>query len=139
MIHRAVLGSIERMIAVLSEHYRGEWPFWISPHQAIIMPVSGADEDQCAHAKMVHQRLRAAGHAVAIDLSPRSMRVKVKEAQGHGSRGRLWRYHLILAVGSAEVAGGAVHVKEAGACRGESVLLEELCAYFARREACEES
>lgn len=137
MIHRAVLGSIERMFAVLSERYGGEWPFWISPHQAIVMPVSAAEDAQCVHAKKVHQRLRAAGHAVAIDLSQRDMRLKIKEAEGHGPRGRLWRYHLILVVGGREVEGDAVNVKEAGARRGHAVRLDELCAYFARREVGE--
>ncbi|BFG41051.1 hypothetical protein CerSpe_273250 [Prunus speciosa] len=40
MIHRAVLGSVERMLAVLLEHYKGKWPFWLSPRQAIVCPVS---------------------------------------------------------------------------------------------------
>jgi len=139
MIHREILGSIERMFAVLAERYQGEWPFWISPHQALVMPVSAADDAQCAHAKRVHQQLRAAGYAVAIDLSQRSMRVKVKEAEGHGPRGRLWRHHLILVVGSKEVEGGAVNVKAAGAKQGQAVSLDDLCAFFARREAGEGS
>lgn len=40
MIHRAVLGSVERMFAILLEHYKGKWPFWLSPRQAIVCPVS---------------------------------------------------------------------------------------------------
>lgn len=40
MIHRAILGSVERMFAILLEHYKGKWPFWISPRQAIVCPVS---------------------------------------------------------------------------------------------------
>lgn len=40
MIHRAVLGSLERMFAILLEHYEGKWPFWLSPRQAIVCPVS---------------------------------------------------------------------------------------------------
>jgi len=40
MIHRAVLGSVERMFAILLEHYKGKWPFWISPRQAIVCPIS---------------------------------------------------------------------------------------------------
>lgn len=137
MIHRAVLGSVERMIAVLAERYQGEWPFWLSPQQAVVMPVCQADAAQCAHAKAVQQRLRAAGHAVACDLSPRPLRVKVKEAEGHGPRGRLGKHHLILVVGSKEVDAKAVNVKEAGAKHGQCMPLEELCAYFARREAAE--
>lgn len=40
MIHRAILGSVERMLAILLEHYKGKWPFWLSPRQAIVCPVS---------------------------------------------------------------------------------------------------
>jgi threonyl-tRNA synthetase len=40
MIHRAVLGSVERMFAILLEHYKGKWPFWLSPRQSIVCPVS---------------------------------------------------------------------------------------------------
>lgn len=40
MIHRAILGSVERMIAVLTESYAGKWPFWLSPRQAMIIPVA---------------------------------------------------------------------------------------------------
>lgn len=40
MLHRAILGSVERMFAILLEHYKGKWPFWLSPRQAIVCPVS---------------------------------------------------------------------------------------------------
>ena len=40
MIHRAILGSVERMMAILCEHYGGKWPFWLSPRQAIVIPVA---------------------------------------------------------------------------------------------------
>lgn len=41
IIHRAILGSVERMIAILTENYGGKWPFWLSPRQAIVIPVGG--------------------------------------------------------------------------------------------------
>ena len=44
MIHRAVLGSVERMFAILLEHYKGKWPFWLSPRQAIVCPISKKSE-----------------------------------------------------------------------------------------------
>ena len=44
MIHRAILGSVERMLAILLEHYKGKWPFWLSPRQAIVCPVSEKSE-----------------------------------------------------------------------------------------------
>jgi hypothetical protein len=45
MIHRAILGSVERMLAILLEHYAGKWPFWLSPRQAIVCPVSEKSSD----------------------------------------------------------------------------------------------
>lgn len=45
MIHRAVLGSVERMFAILLEHYKGKWPFWLSPRQAIVCPISKKSEE----------------------------------------------------------------------------------------------
>ncbi|KAM0054258.1 putative threonine--tRNA ligase [Helianthus debilis subsp. tardiflorus] len=45
MIHRAVLGSVERMFAILLEHYKGKWPFWLSPRQAIVCPISSKSQD----------------------------------------------------------------------------------------------
>ncbi|CAI8612017.1 unnamed protein product [Vicia faba] len=51
MIHIAILGSVERMFAILLEHYKGKWPFWLSPRQAILCPVS---EKSQAYALKVH-------------------------------------------------------------------------------------
>jgi threonyl-tRNA synthetase len=48
MVHRAMLGSLERMIAVLTEHYGGRWPFWLSPRQAMVVPVGQVN---CAYSK----------------------------------------------------------------------------------------
>ncbi|ONK78917.1 uncharacterized protein A4U43_C01F980 [Asparagus officinalis] len=55
MIHRAILGSVERMLAILLEHYKGKWPFWLSPRQAIVFPVSKKNND---YALQVSVRVR---------------------------------------------------------------------------------
>ena len=52
MIHRAILGSVERMFAILLEHYKGKWPFWLSPRQAIVCPVS--EKSQSYALKVAH-------------------------------------------------------------------------------------
>ena len=63
MVHRAMLGSVERMIAILIEHYAGKWPFWLSPRQAIILPI---DADLNEYAETVARQLHGAGfHAEA--------------------------------------------------------------------------
>lgn len=53
MIHRAILGSVERMFAILLEHYKGKWPFWLSPRQAIVCPVS--EKSQSYALKVAHK------------------------------------------------------------------------------------
>ena len=55
MIHRAILGSVERMFAILLEHYKGKWPFWLSPRQAIVCPVS--EKSQSYALKVAHKVL----------------------------------------------------------------------------------
>ena len=69
IIHRAVLGSVERMFAILTEHYAGKWPYWLSPRQVMIVPIS---ELSLEYAKDVRRRIRKAGHHVEVDASDRS-------------------------------------------------------------------
>lgn len=127
MIHRAILGSIERMMSVLCEHYQGAWPFWLSPQQAIVLPVSAADDEQCAHARRAHFLLRSAGIAAAVDLASRPLRAKIKDAcsSSHG------RFCYVLVVGREEVESASVSVKESGASCSRRVPLHELAAFFA--------
>ena len=75
MVHRAVLGSVERMIAILIEHYAGKWPFFLSPRQAMVVPVSNAYTD---YAKRVEQRIRSAGFYVEVDLTDRTLKKMVR-------------------------------------------------------------
>lgn len=56
MIHRAILGSVERMVAVLTENYGGKWPFWLSPRQCVIIPVApvyDAYAEEVSHVKVL--------------------------------------------------------------------------------------
>lgn len=54
MIHRAVLGSVERMMAILCESYGGKWPFWLSPRQSIVIPVAPAFDDYAIKVSFLH-------------------------------------------------------------------------------------
>jgi len=101
MVHRAVLGSVERMIAILTEHYAGKWPFFISPRQAMIVPVSKAFDEYAAD---VHKQVRAAGYYVDVDLSHRTLNKMVRDAQ-------LAQYNFILVVGGQEQTDGTVNVR----------------------------
>ena len=63
MVHRAMLGSVERMFAILTEHFGGKWPLWLSPRQAIIIPVHEALNE---YAESVKARMTAAGFFVDV-------------------------------------------------------------------------
>ena len=63
MVHRAMLGSVERMFAVLCEHYGGKWPFWLSPRQVLIVPIKDGVNDYCA---AVGKELKRAGYHVEV-------------------------------------------------------------------------
>ncbi|KAE8010567.1 hypothetical protein FH972_006930 [Carpinus fangiana] len=101
MIHRAVLGSVERMFAILLEHYKGKWPFWLSPRQAIVCPVS---EKSQPYALMVQDQIFKAGYYVDVDTTDRKIQKKVREAQ-------LAQYNYILVVGEDEAKTGEVSVR----------------------------
>lgn len=74
IVHRAILGSVERMFAILTEHFAQKWPLWLSPRQVMVVPISsGAYE----YAQSVRKRLRAARFHVEVDLRDQKMQKKV--------------------------------------------------------------
>jgi threonyl-tRNA synthetase len=77
MIHRAILGSVERMLAVLMEHTGGKWPFWLSPRQACVVPVSPVFTE---YATKVYDEIKAAGFHADIDDSKKQLNNKIREA-----------------------------------------------------------
>jgi len=101
MIHRAMLGSVERMAAVLTEHWGGKWPFWLSPRQAIMVPV---DPKYIDYAYRVQKHLHEAGFFVDVDDSSRTLNKKVREAQ-------VAQYNFILVVGAQEEQAGTVNIR----------------------------
>ena len=74
IIHRAVLGSVERMMAVMIEHTGGKWPFWLSPRQVCVVPIVPTFNE---YAEQVQQKLYAAGYEAVADLSSNTMKKKV--------------------------------------------------------------
>ena len=75
MVHRAVLGSVERFIAMLTEHTAGKWPFWLSPRQVVVCSIT---DDTAEYAQSVYQELRSKGYQVEIDLSKSSLNKKIR-------------------------------------------------------------
>jgi len=78
MIHRALLGSIERFFGVLVEHYAGAFPAWLSPEQVKIIPINDSCFDYC---KELEMKLRGENFRVSADLSTNHFKAKIKEAQ----------------------------------------------------------
>lgn len=78
MIHRAIYGSFERFIAILTEHFAGKWPFWLSPRQIMIIPVMVAAQGYCEE---VQKLFRARGMHVDVDFSGNTMNKKIRAAQ----------------------------------------------------------
>eukprot|EP00850_Spirogloea_muscicola_P015583 SM000121S25980 [mRNA] locus=s121:32138:38437:- [translate_table: standard] len=101
IIHRAILGSVERMFAVLLEHYAGKWPFWLSPRQVVICPVS---EKHTEYALKIKNAIHNAGFHAEADLSDRKLQKKVREAQ-------LAQFNYILVLGKEEEDDGTVNVR----------------------------
>jgi hypothetical protein len=77
MIHRAILGSLERMIAILTEHTAGKWPFWLNPRQAIVIPVSPECEQ---YAASLQEKLKALDFFVDVDLSTNTLNKKASSS-----------------------------------------------------------
>ena len=75
MIHRAILGSVERFIAILTEHTGGKWPFWISPRQVAVCSISEQHDDFC---REVTEKLRNAGFEATADLTRMTINKKVR-------------------------------------------------------------
>ena len=101
IIHRAILGSVERFMAVLIEHTGGKWPLWLSPRQVAIVPVALKYLDYC---KRVQAALAAEGLFVDVDASTNTLNKKVREAQ-------IAQFNFILVLGEKEEAAGEVNVR----------------------------
>nr|KAF6411927.1 hypothetical protein HJG63_018884 [Rousettus aegyptiacus] len=102
IIHRAVLGSVERMIAILSENYGGKWPFWLSPRQVMVIPVGPTCEK---YALQVSSEFLEEGFMADVDLDHScTLNKKIRNAQ-------LAQYNFILVVGEKEKTNNAVNVR----------------------------
>lgn len=101
IIHRAVLGSLERMIAVLTEHTGGKWPLWISPRQVIVVPIAPT---YIEYAVKVRDMFFQAGFFADVDDSNDQFKKKIAMAQ-------VQQYNFILVVGEEEVNANAVNIR----------------------------
>ncbi len=104
MIHRALLGSVERFFGVLLEHYAGAFPVWLAPMQVQVLPVAEAHED---YARAVASRLKAARHRVEVVAATDPLGKRVRN-------GKSAKIPYVLVVGDDDVANGTVGVNARG-------------------------
>jgi threonyl-tRNA synthetase len=101
MLHRAIVGSLERFIGILVEHYAGALPLWLAPVQAVVLNIT---DRQAAYAREVEARLKAAGFRVAADLRNEKITYKIREHS-------LQKLPYQLIVGDKEMQAGQVAVR----------------------------
>jgi len=104
MIHRAMLGSLERFIGVLTEHYAGEFPLWLAPVQCAVIAVSPVTPEIEAAARKTHAALEAAGLRSELDLSSDNISEKIKPREQQ-------KVPYMAVVGGREASAGTVAVR----------------------------
>ncbi len=123
MIHRAMLGSLERFLGILIEHTAGAFPYWLAPVQVAVLPVS---EKAIDYARGLHGKLHAAGVRVEIDDSNEKLGYKIRQAQ-------LQKVPYMLVVGEKEAADGTVAVRLRTGREEKGLAADPLVAWLAGR------
>ncbi len=115
MLHRAILGSLERFAGILIEHHSGAFPLWLAPTQVVVATIT---QDGDTYASTVAAELRAAGLRVDLDLTNEKINYKVREHS-------LAKVPAILAIGQREADDGTVSVRRLGSKRQEVLALRD--------------
>ena len=119
VIHRGVVSTMERFVAYLIEEYKGAFPTWLAPVQAVVIPVS--PEVHIDYAKQVEEKLRAEGFRVELDSRDEKIGYKIREHQ-------MQKIPYMLVVGDNEVSDNAVNVRKYGEQKSETVSFEQFVA-----------
>jgi len=129
VIHRAIFGSYERFIAILTEHFAGAFPSWLAPVQARVLPIS---EKHLEYATSVHARLRAARFRVGLDDRNEKLGYRIREAQMH-------KVPYTLVVGEREAQQGTASLRLRGSDQSVVLpvdqILHDLAAEVGNRSA----
>ena len=115
MVHRALFGSVERFFGVLIEHYAGAFPVWLSPVQAVMIPIA---ERHVEYANKVADQLKAIGVRVNVDARNEKMNAKIREQA-------MQKVPFLLVVGDKESEAGKVNVRTRGKEETEDMPAEE--------------
>ena len=117
MIHRVIFGSVERFIGILTEHFAGDFPLWLAPVQAIVLPIS---EEYLDYAKDVYNQLISKDIRVKLDSSNEKIGKKIRQAE-------LNKIPYMLIVGKKEKANNTVNVRTRCSSREEEIEITKLC------------
>jgi threonyl-tRNA synthetase len=117
-IHRAPLSTHERFVGFLLEHYAGNFPVWLSPEHARVIPIT---DNQNEYAEKVVAQLRAQGMRVMADVSAQRMNAKIRDAQ-------LMKVPYMLVVGENEAAAGQVSLRVRDGSRADNIPVAEFIA-----------
>ena len=113
MLHRALFGSLERFIGILIENYAGKFPFWISPLQTVVIPIS---EDFENYAKEVTEKIKDAGISSIVDLKKHNLNYKIREHS-------LAKIPILLICGKKEVDSNSVTIRRLDSTKQENMKL----------------
>ena len=115
MLHRALFGSLERFIGILIEHYAGKFPFWISPLQTVVIPISEDFED---YAIKVSKKIKEAGISSIVDLKNHNLNYKIRDHS-------LAKIPLLLICGKKEVDSNSVTIRRLDSNKQENMELNK--------------
>ena len=116
MLHRALFGSLERFIGILIEHYAGKLPFWLSPTQAVVLPISEENND---YAKKLFEDLFKEGIKCEVDLKNQKINYKIREHS-------LLKVPMLLICGKKEEKNNTVTIRKLGSEKQETIKKEKL-------------
>ena len=118
MLHRAILGSLERFVGILVEHFSGKFPLWLSPEQIRVLPIT---DDHLPYAKQVAKQLHDAGLRCTVDEKPEKLGAKIRDARNA-------RASYFAVVGGQEVTDGTVALQTQAGVKVGTLKVEELAA-----------
>jgi len=120
MLHRALFGSLERFIGILIENYAGKFPFWISPLQTVVIPISDDFEE---YASKVSKKIKEAGMSSIVDLKNHNLNYKIREHS-------LAKVPILLICGKKEVDSNSVTIRRLDSNKQENMELDKFLKTF---------
>ena len=124
MIHRAIVGSIERFIGILIEHYAGKFPFYLAPVQIVVASIT---EKSAEYAQKVHKFINDTGYRCELDIDNNKINYKIRE---HSAQ----KIPVLIIVGEKEAADNTVSIRRLGSDENVVLPLDELLAFCKEQE-----